>query len=814
MALLDDIGANDPSPPTSTGSLLSDIGYKEPTPKASAHPVTAEFGDVIGNTAKHLAVGVGKLADLPGQIWDLAFHPEGEEPADIGTQVAKKTVGAPKNETALGRVVGAGIESAPAAILGGPEALLPTMASGVASQTAAEAGAGPVGQFVAGLTPFAPSALAGATRKLIRGGAEGAANMQENIQNANQAGLKLSAGQLSDNSALRGAETAGSHMPFSGPLDTTRGVGLNKQIEESVANITKKLSPNTVQNPPTPTTAGEIIQPALKDRVKALKQETSDVTNAMYEAGGGKDAPASAPNLQAVIPKVTNPTGVPEVDNLVTKAKTKAVEKTVNQVSQKPQIPISYSTDGNGFHVVSSPNGESHIREMANGDFQVYRSDTAPEAQGNGEGTARLNATAHIAAARGGKLISDVSLSPNQVKSFQSLANRGWIVTKNPNAEISPTGNTISDSPKNPIFTVTAPKTSEVPGSGQIAVDNEKNFTGEWTYDPTTGKTEPVTTPKVTLTPNTQKAELNPETPWTLGSLKQLRTDIGQNIGRTNGEAKRQLQTIYGAVSDDLRAHMASKGPGAEQAWDLFNHVASQNSATQKTLVRAVKELGGPEAAFKAAITGSKDGATKLEPVMGSLDDEGKNLFRATVLHRLGRAGGAADAPFDANKFLDNWKAMSPEAKNVLFGEGSKAGPPTQLRQSLDSLSNTMDLLKKQGYIKSGFVKGIEQGTSGYKKLGILGVLVLLKEIGGEAAMHAVEGHPFLAAGAATGAVGAMAGNPIMSRVLTNPKTATWLAQATKAPKGMVPVLLNQLNQMGNKDPDAKDLASLIAGAK
>jgi hypothetical protein len=198
---------------------------------------------------------------------------------------------------------------------------------------------------------------------------------------------------------------------------------------------------------------------------------------------------------------------------------------------------------------------------------------------------------------------------------------------------------------------------------------------------------------------------------------------------------------------------------------------------------------------------------------MASLDDKGKNLFRATVLHRMGRAGGAAEAPFDANTFLTNWKGMSVEGKNLLFGEGASAGPTTQLRKSLDSLSNTLDLLKSQGYVKSGFVKGVEQGTHGVRNLGIFGAIALLGQHGGTAVMHVAEGHPFLAAGAAAGAAGLLTGNPIMSRVLTNPKTATWLAQATKAPAGMVPILLSQLSKMGTKDPDAKNLHDLIQQA-
>lgn len=875
--LIDDLSITPSTPPpTEENPLFSDLGISKtkgttevPEDKTPAAYDTVLGGNerVAGLAARAGAEGMGDLASLGAKAvhavqdipqwasWEMLKHmrhafgmeplpdspmihspasefTQGPSGGDVVDPLANK-IGLPKPETGGERIGSAAVRAIPSVLTGEPEtalpSLLPTMASGAASQYAAEKGAGPVGQTIAGVaTGLAPGGIAAGLKSLARGGEAGAASTAQNIQNAENAGVHLSAGQATGSKLLRSAETTGANIPGGSALAETRGAGLNKQVEESVSNITKKLAPNYNQKPPTPMTAGENVEEAIKNRKQGLKNETTEVSNAMFEAGGGKDTSISAPKLHAAASTVTEPTGVPEVDKLITGAKTRKLANTATAVAEQPKVPTSYSTDGEGAHVVKSPNGETHFVEQANGDLKAWRSDTqelddsGQPLRGKGEGTARLETGAHVATSKGTNLVSDTSVSHAEAGAYEKLRDRGWIVEKNPNAEKTD-HSWVSDSPKNPVYTVKAPNTTGLqptapsaqvgPPSSAAPKSPNAPDTMEWTYNPKTGKSEPVLPPESPKVAGTGKAELNPETPWTIDSLKQFRTDIGQQIPGSKGAQKRQLQTMYGAASDDLRAHFSGKGPEAEQAWDLFNHVASQNAATQKTLTRAVKDLGGPEATFKAAMQGSKDGTTKLAPVMASLDDEGKNLFRATVLHRMGRAGGSADAPFDANTFLTNWKGMSPEGKNLLFGEGANAGPPTQLRKSLDSLSNTLDLLKNQGYIKSGFVKGVQQGTHGVRNLGILGAIALLGEHGGAAIMHVAAGHPFLAAGAVTGATGLLAGNPVMSRVLTNPKTAAWLAQATKAPAGMVPVLISQLSKMGTKDPDAKDLHDLIQQA-
>jgi hypothetical protein len=824
--LMDDLGVtpNQDVAPVKTNPLFADLGVKAqsntktPTQTSQVKPESSStVGDILKAVPRQLITGTSRLLDTVGSgIESMLPHQTQEEqgiPQDIDHPVyqaiakeAADRLGLPKTNTnsRLARIVGAGVEAAPSAALFGPEAIAPTMLSGAASQGAAEAGAGPTGQFLAGMVaPMGPSIAQAGARGLIRGGSEGAANMQANIANANNAGIAISAGQAANSPILRRLETVGSYGPGGGPLANTRR-GINSQVEASIDDITSKITGNTT--PPTAATGGQAAKTGIQAKVTSLNDEISDARQAFHKEVP-KDSTLAAPNLEKTVQNVTTQTGDPEVDKLLTGAKTRGIAKAV-QSKQEPPIPTSYNVD-EGYHTVTSPNGESHAIEDAQGNLRVYRDDTLPEAQGKGEGSARLDTLARIATSQGKTLVSDFSVSPNEAKTFEGLARKGWQVDKNPNAVTAATGNTISDSPKNPVYTVKAPQTTTTP-----AVVNPKNPNTPGTsfsYNTKTGQSTPgpVQTPQPIDTPSQTNPVLKP-TPWSVDELMKIRTVTGRAIGATRdaGQAG-QLKQIYGAVNDDLNNHIATKGQQAQDAWDMYNTTAKNNIAQQKVLMKVVGKnfSSDPGQVFKAALRGTKDDAGKLSQVMGAMDDNGQNQFRASVLYKLGRKSGAPDQTFDADRFFNGWKNMSPEAKDALFNTKSGWGSPGQLRSGLDSLSDTLDLLKKQGYLKP--VNKLEQATGHGGVWG--GTIALLGEKVLEAGGHIVAGNHLAAAGVAGTALAASAINPIMSRVLTNPRTVSWLAQATKAPTGAMPALTAQLTKMSQNDPDARDLNDLIS---
>jgi hypothetical protein len=285
------------------------------------------------------------------------------------------------------------------------------------------------------------------------------------------------------------------------------------------------------------------------------------------------------------------------------------------------------------------------------------------------------------------------------------------------------------------------------------------------------------------------------------GATTDLRTALGNSIDWgfapsdpvTNGA----LKLVHGALKDDINASAAAISPQAGQAVTDARALYAQNQARRDTLNSIVDKAGGPEAVFKAATNGTKDGATIIGNVMSALDPGQQNLVRATVLDRLGRAissqQDATGSVFSPSSFLTKWNNIDDTAKDALFGA---KGPSNQLRTALDSLSDTIGTLRDSDALKNPSGTGEKMGHG-------FGLLALLE--GGGAALV---GHPEHLATVG----GAVAGNWVLARALTNPRTARWLAQTTKLPKSALPNAVLQLGRMGEKtkDPDAQDLASTL----
>lgn len=776
-----------PAPASSGNPLMDDLGMSKGgtdyanDPQARSVPESPPYNlgndmlDLGKHAARGLVKGAGDVADIPynsgtamyGPAEDLILpddlkkqlhesHPMAHMVAEkLADRLAAAHPALRPSDSAIGRAVEGGVEAVPSAIAGGassvPE-LLPTMLAGSAGQMAKDAGGGPLTQVAAEVPPLL----------LTAGGA---------------------------NQLVKKAQPA---------------FDLNTQTEAAVNNITSKLAPNGVA---TGLQMGKAAQTAIKSKVASLSNETGGARDVMDSAVGGKKAPVATPSTQEAAGSVTKPTGDDEVDAFITNAKTKKAAKVAQKATTTPTVPTSYSTDGDGFHSATSDGGETHAVETATGDLKVTRHD----ASGPVEDAARLNPLAYAATAKGKNLVSGGAVSPGEAASYEKLGRQGWDVQKNPNASTDETGSLVSDSPKNPVYTVKAPATQTTLGSGgpQTPSGTEGKFTGEWTYNPKTGQSEPVvqSPPKNTGTPDQISAQLNPDTPMTWGALHEMKTKVGQQMRNTSDPIiKRQLKPLYDSMDSDMRTHAASMGPEAEAAYDNFNATAKFNAADQKTLNGVLKLKNGTpitaDTAFKKIANGSPDDAGLLTKGFGALSQGGKDQFRATVLNKMGREKGSEGAPYDANTFLSSWRTMTPESKDLLFGTGANAGPPGALRKSLDSLADTVAKDAPKTIATTG-----GHGTS----LGFMGLISgLAGHYGGEM-VHLVMNHPITSVlgGAATG--GTMwAVNKIMPRVLSNPRTVGWLAQAAKAPKSALPMLGDQLNQMAGNDPDAKDLADLI----
>lgn len=277
------------------------------------------------------------------------------------------------------------------------------------------------------------------------------------------------------------------------------------------------------------------------------------------------------------------------------------------------------------------------------------------------------------------------------------------------------------------------------------------------------------------------------------GDLRALKTEIGNSVdwgfAPTDPTANAKLKTLYGAIKGDLKAGATNHSPEAAQAQSTADALYEKNSGIRESLTPIIDRAGGPEAVYQAATNGTKQGATKIGEVMGSIAPEHQNIVRATVLDKIGKPSGAQDAAFNANTFLTNWNKIDPSAKDALFGTD---GTPGSLRGSLDSLTRTMGNISKGTKLRnpSGTAAGYAHGA------GLAAAFEGIK--------NALAGHP----AALASSIGAVSANNLLSRALTNPKTVDWLARTTKAPTSSLPNAVNQLKK--SDDPDAQALSHLF----
>lgn len=307
--------------------------------------------------------------------------------------------------------------------------------------------------------------------------------------------------------------------------------------------------------------------------------------------------------------------------------------------------------------------------------------------------------------------------------------------------------------------------------------------------------------PKITAMRDNLKADIskNGGAAVPYSAATDLRTQLGNSIdwgfAPSNPVENAALKQVHGALKGDIDAGASAISPDAKQAVSDARSLYSANQDRRDLLNSIIDKAGGPEAVYQAATNGTKQGATKIGGVMSALDDGQQNLVRATVINRLGKAlpgmQNAEGDAFNASTFLTNWNKLAPEAKDALFGA---KGPTNQLRRGLDSFANTTSTIRNSTLYKN------PSGTAAAAGHGY-GLLALL----GEAGM-ALAGHPHAIAASA----GAIAGNNLLARALTNPKLVSWLASSAKLPTSGIPNAVNQLAKMGKVDPDARDLATAL----
>jgi hypothetical protein len=225
-------------------------------------------------------------------------------------------------------------------------------------------------------------------------------------------------------------------------------------------------------------------------------------------------------------------------------------------------------------------------------------------------------------------------------------------------------------------------------------------------------------------------------------------------------------------LSDDMGTAAQQAGPQAEQAWARANRYTKLGMQRIDELESIVKR-DTPEKIFKAATSGIAEGGTTIRRVMSSLPIENRQEVSAAVLQRLGRAkngmqNDVADV-FSSETFLTNLAAMSPEAKQALF---SSSGFP--------GLRSRVDQMAKMASVRREGAKVFANPSGTARQTGMLGWMTTLAT--------------GFATGSTTTILSAL-GAPVMANIgaklMTNPKSANFLAQRTEMSPALVPSIAN-----------------------
>lgn len=279
------------------------------------------------------------------------------------------------------------------------------------------------------------------------------------------------------------------------------------------------------------------------------------------------------------------------------------------------------------------------------------------------------------------------------------------------------------------------------------------------------------------------------KTPLQDGSLswedmKRLRTIVGQIAGSpslaSDGAQKQAIKSLYGALSNDMRATAEAQGP---KALAVFNRANAFWRARETRIENVITPILGkdlaktPEAAFRQieSWAGDKGSFVRTAQALRSMPEDEANAIRATIFSRLGNApaGGqnGAGEVFSPSTFITQWNKMPPNAKAVLF-------PGKEYQQDIADIVNIAEAQKAA----SKFANTSHTATAMHMAPGVGTTVALFHN---PIALLAAAGSQF-----ATG------------KLLASPAFARWLASAPKKPNAAAQLAhVNRLTKIATANP-------------
>lgn len=150
-------------------------------------------------------------------------------------------------------------------------------------------------------------------------------------------------------------------------------------------------------------------------------------------------------------------------------------------------------------------------------------------------------------------------------------------------------------------------------------------------------------------------------------TIKYFRSRIGDLIDYklpAGNKNNADLKQLYGALSDDMKEVFNNKGNKAKSAFEAANNFYQKGKTQIEDKLTRLINNQYPERILSEALSTSTKGGTKIRSILRSLEPDEREILKSTVVERMGQNKEKEFAP---TLFLKNYKALSPEARDILF---------------------------------------------------------------------------------------------------------------------------------------------------
>ncbi len=182
------------------------------------------------------------------------------------------------------------------------------------------------------------------------------------------------------------------------------------------------------------------------------------------------------------------------------------------------------------------------------------------------------------------------------------------------------------------------------------------------------------------------------------GELKELRSFVGRQISNpaiVSDIPRGDWKALYGAITEDMKAAAAAKGPEALKAFERANAYYSKGlDRIDGALSKILKADTSEENIFESLVSSASGklksaSSQRLEQIRRSVSPEEWGSVASTLIRRMGKVSD--DAEFSVSRFATSYRNLSPQAKATLFDRAGNM----ELRSALDSLFRVADYTRE-----------------------------------------------------------------------------------------------------------------------